>query len=155
MGQSWGGTDALVRSQGESFAKSIWYHKRWAGGEVISINWSGMTTAEEVDNQTWCENFKAISEARVAEAREVQRLNPNWMEEEEEKMEEKLKQKKNECRGGCGEKNAKLLCSRCKTTGQFNEFIPRQLFLIKAVAYCTPVCQREDWKVSPMRFNSV
>jgi hypothetical protein len=106
LGSMWGGTQVWVRAQGEAIAKSIWYHSRWSGDSILSINWTGMSNAEREENRLWCEEY-----ARLREEVKMQ-----WRSERANRMEPKVLTRSLECRGGCGEKNSKLVCSRCKET---------------------------------------
>jgi hypothetical protein len=141
MGSIWGGTLVWVRAQGEAIAKSIWYHSRWDGDSVVSVNWAGMTDAEREENRVWCEEFARKNEEEMENESDAEGSegSEDWS-------------KNLECRGGCGEVNSKLVCSRCKETRtRFMFYNHREMvLLIKCVVllgYCSRACQKEDWKV--------
>lgn len=112
----WGGSLSLVRTRGEAVAKAIWYHQRWSGDNVSVIGWTGITEAETADNWAWVATFKQAAEARKDEEKERSRLNPAGEMDFLTMIPKLLAEKRKVCRGGCGEKNGKLVCSRCKIT---------------------------------------
>jgi len=71
---------------------------------MISIHWAGITPEDEAENQVWCEDFIAMSKRRLQQ-------------DGDSSVDGDAKDKNaRECRGGCGAKDVKNMCSRCKET---------------------------------------
>jgi hypothetical protein len=113
LGPNWGGTDVWVRGQGEAVAKGIWYQSRWDQASAISIDWAGMTEDEKEENRIWCDDFIEMSNRPQPKSDEPL-MDPNDTAKMEEYLQKALDDKRMECRGGCGVKNATKFCSRCK-----------------------------------------
>jgi hypothetical protein len=136
-----------VRGQGRGFAQAVWYHKRWLD-VILVLDWTGIADAEK-ESLVRCGGFGKRSERGGGEedldrgdaggdglktdVRELSERDSRW----------------NECRAGCGEKNSRLVCSRCKETRELqSSWYLAACYLTPPTGYCSSVCQQEDWKVS-------
>jgi len=138
LGNGWGGTPLWVRAEGETLAKSIWFHTLWERYSVVSIDWTGITDAEKENRPRWEE------QTNEAEGQETGDNSDEGRTSSQKVYNAKWK----ECRGGCGERNAKLVCGRCKETRESWRAWSFSCCLTHLADYCSLACQREDWKVS-------
>ncbi|KAE9395061.1 hypothetical protein BT96DRAFT_885944 [Gymnopus androsaceus JB14] len=124
LGSPWGGSREWVVAQGAAVTKAIWWHEIW--NWPMDVSWSGMTGEEKAECKQW-------NDSREEERRVESESEPKSMRESPEEIERQYSRYYSEmrkrCRAECGEKNAKLACSKCKST-----------------RYCSTACQAEDWK---------
>lgn len=95
-----------------------------------------MSDSEKEDLSAWLEErAERLRQERKIEEKEYEEhkalVGDNHDMMEEKLMMERYYKSQLACRAGCGEKNPKLTCSKCKTA-----------------RYCNAACQKEDWKVS-------
>jgi len=65
---------------------------------VTLVDWTGITDAEKDENRAWCEEFEKRAGLKDEASNDPKGRKPK------------------ECKGGCGEMNSKLMCSKCKET---------------------------------------
>lgn len=125
----WSNSAPWLSARDEGFAKGVWFHQAWTAHSITSIDWSGITAAEQDANKKWCDNFARAAEVREEDYKEKNRLNPGWEKQEMMRVPQMLAEKRKVCRGGCGEKDSKLVCSRCKITGEWHYYLGKILLI--------------------------
>jgi len=132
-------------------AKGIWFHENFRQPNV-KVSWSGMTRADKDDLAAWLkERAERLALYTRKENEEYQELEA-MLGNRQDKLspdDYACHRLRMACRADCGEKYPMRCCSKCKVARKFSFpcSLHSSLLTLGGAGYCSPYCQKEDWKV--------
>ncbi|VDB82936.1 unnamed protein product [Peniophora sp. CBMAI 1063] len=133
----WISNDNLFRAQGEAIAKAFWFQRHWDQA-LTSVSWTGIDDSTRADIKRWdaermtrrdAERRKSSEESKRREAAYEASASGLDLPFSLVAMQKNYGRLLRRCRAECGAEECTLECSKCRLT-----------------RYCSPECQREDWK---------